>query len=180
MSRFVKIVNCDEPFWWHSNHIGSYASVLEESDDEYYLSVETVIGIFKGWADKKDAVECDEHGNLVVTTNEENKMEWRNIKVRVSSPEMSRAFQEEAFKNGCQWIDGSPVDSELEANYLFIDGYGNISFVYDNHTLFQDNAGKEVIVDTTYKFSLKEETFEFDGKTYNKAKFLNAIKGLEQ
>ena len=106
-------------------------------------------------------------------------MEWRNLKVHVSSPEMSKAFQDEAFKNGCEWFSCSKEVKHVTEEFLFIDIDGFITWD-DDQEKYDRQPNKEVVVDTTYKFSLKEETFEFDGKTYNKAKFLNAIKGLEQ
>ena len=107
-------------------------------------------------------------------------MEWRNIKVHVSSPEMSKAFQEEAFKNGVLWRGGDDEVMQENRKFLFIDANGYLTWD-DDQEYYECKSNKEVIVETTYKYSLNEEdTIEFDGKTYNKAKFLNAIKGLEQ
>ena len=52
-------------------------------------------------------------------------MKYANTKIRIKSPEHSKAFQEEVFAAGGAWVTGKKVKN-LESSFLFVSNNGII------------------------------------------------------
>ena len=153
------------------------------------------------------AVSCNKVYNYY-TLNEhdlelvESKGKWDNIKVHVSTPEISEAVQKELFKCGYNWGFDDHKIQYTESKYLFCEDM-HIMYVYDaqffreykyKEVTWQDILGEEHelvkkdrneiinIDNTTCEYNYKEESsMEFENiKKYSKVNLAEAKKKAEE
>jgi hypothetical protein len=106
------------------------------------------------------------------------------IKVKVASPAISRAVQEELFKRGYKWTMNG--DNVCHTDELYIFGYSNGTLTYgsDDYS-FRGNGGTEMIATTESRLvvvglvPVRDKVVVF-GKTYYKDDVDAALAKLER
>jgi hypothetical protein len=110
-------------------------------------------------------------------------MSLSQVKIKVPSEGISRAVQEELFKQGYSWPTSGKTPSHLDEEYLFAYPSGAITHSSDSDT-FRRNGGVEVIAVTESRLAVVEfkpvrDKVVVFGKTYYKDDVDAALAKLE-
>lgn len=83
-------------------------------------------------------------------------MSLTNQKIRIATPAISTAIQEDLFKQGYRWHSSKDTVKHTDAPYLYASEHGTLTYGYDDDN-FDSKRYQEVLYTTQTKLTVVEK-----------------------
>lgn len=180
----------NQPEYFHRDSFRQlhYLQVLTGDDSgvlfRYYKGGEVIyaVGDTHYWVDRNNGKlysvinRCGTNPSdyTLLNVNEEEIMDYRNIKIHVPTPEISKLVQEKLFEKGCTWYSGDGV-KHTHRNYLNVDACNLLSWIESADSFHREESKQvhylQVLTGddsgTLFRYYLKDRVYyQLDGVSY--------------